>query len=106
MSQYCSNCGHELKENADVCFSCGKIVNKDRLVAKEKVVSNETQEGQAVATLSVVFGSLGFFPLIFIGSLAGFILALVGIYTGEKNYAGRSKIGLGLSIGSFAFWIL
>lgn len=27
MAKYCSNCGKELKDNADVCLHCGKIVN-------------------------------------------------------------------------------
>ena len=27
MGKYCSNCGTELKENADVCLSCGQLIN-------------------------------------------------------------------------------
>ena len=27
MAKYCSNCGSELKEGADICLKCGKIVN-------------------------------------------------------------------------------
>lgn len=27
MNKFCSNCGKELKENADVCVNCGKIIN-------------------------------------------------------------------------------
>ncbi len=26
---YCSNCGDELKENADICLSCGILVEKN-----------------------------------------------------------------------------
>ena len=31
MGKYCSNCGSELKENADVCLSCGKMLKKDNV---------------------------------------------------------------------------
>lgn len=27
MAKYCSNCGAELKDGADICLKCGKIVN-------------------------------------------------------------------------------
>lgn len=27
MAKYCSNCGSELKDGADICLKCGKIVN-------------------------------------------------------------------------------
>ena len=27
MGKFCSNCGNELKENADVCLSCGQLIN-------------------------------------------------------------------------------
>lgn len=27
MPKYCSNCGKELKEGADICLNCGKIIN-------------------------------------------------------------------------------
>lgn len=26
--KYCSNCGNELKENADVCIKCGKLLKQ------------------------------------------------------------------------------
>ena len=28
MAKYCSNCGSELKDGADICLKCGKIVNE------------------------------------------------------------------------------
>ena len=27
MPKYCSNCGKELKEGADICLNCGKVIN-------------------------------------------------------------------------------
>lgn len=29
MAKYCINCGNELKNDADVCLNCGKLVNKN-----------------------------------------------------------------------------
>lgn len=29
MNKYCSNCGSELKENADVCLGCGRLIKKE-----------------------------------------------------------------------------
>lgn len=96
MGRYCVNCGNELKENADVCLSCGKITNAYRT----------TNEGKGLATVSVVFGSLGFYPLFIIGSIVGLITSIIGINNPENQYKGRSKVGLGLSIGSLSFWVL
>lgn len=46
MAKYCSNCGSELKDGADICLKCGKIVNDSRKVeynrdpnAKSKIVA-------------------------------------------------------------------
>ena len=95
MGKYCSNCGNQLNENADVCLYCGQLINNIK-----------NTEGKGVATVSVVFGSLGFYPLVFIGSIVGLITSIVGIAKPESQYKGRAKIGLGLSIGSLCFWIL
>ena len=27
MAKYCSNCGKEVKEGADICLNCGKMIN-------------------------------------------------------------------------------
>jgi hypothetical protein len=97
MARFCSNCGNELNENTDVCLSCGHLVNTN---------IRANNQGKALATISVIFGSLGFYPLIFIGSIVGLVTSLIGINDTNNRYAGRSKIGLGLSIGSLGFWIL
>lgn len=38
--KYCSNCGSELKEGAQVCLSCGVFISKQR---KDKSISGESQ---------------------------------------------------------------
>lgn len=35
MSKFCSNCGNEVIENADVCLKCGKSLNSNTQVYKE-----------------------------------------------------------------------
>ena len=46
MGKYCSNCGTELKENADVCLSCGQLINTN--------INATSKEGKGLATVSVV----------------------------------------------------
>lgn len=114
MGKFCSNCGNELKENADVCLSCGQLINRTLsnqynvyyTTAEPILNRTSSNQGKTLATVSVVFGSLGFYPLIFIGSIVGLITSLIGINDTKNQYRGRSKIGLGLSIGSLCFWIL
>lgn len=100
--KYCPNCGKELNEGAAICLSCGHLINPPQ----NQVKSSGDSSGKVLATLSVIFGSLGFYPLIFIGSIAGFVMALVVLASDLSVYKGRAKIGLGLSIGSFVMWIL
>lgn len=94
---YCSNCGTEVNPGADICLNCGKILPKTKPIKSE--------EGKVLATLSVIFGSLGFYPLIFVGSIAGIILGAIAM---NKNdfYHKRGKIGAWLSISSLILWII
>ena len=34
--KYCSNCGKELKENADVCLNCGSYVKQTKTITRKK----------------------------------------------------------------------
>lgn len=97
---FCPNCGKEINQGALVCLSCGHAVNQQNVQA---IIQ---PRGKGLATISVVFGSLGFYPLIFIGSIVGIITGIVGINDKKNMYIGRSKIGLWLSVGSFSFWLV
>ena len=99
---FCPNCGAELKQGAAICLSCGHFVQKP----EQKPVNESTNTTSLLATLSVIFGSLGFFPLIYIGSIAGLVLSIIALNTPNKAFKERALIGLGLSIGSFLLWIL
>ena len=37
MAKYCSNCGEPLKDGADICLKCGKIVN-DKIFNQRGVI--------------------------------------------------------------------
>lgn len=102
MGKFCTNCGNALNENADVCLACGQLINTNITTYTDR----HDNQGKALATVSVVFGSLGFYPLIIIGSIVGIITSIIGLNDPNNQYRGRSKIGLGLSIGSLGLWIL
>lgn len=46
MEKYCSNCGNELKENADVCLKCGKLLN-----VKNNNSTNKKGTGLSIASM-------------------------------------------------------
>jgi len=55
MAKFCSNCGKELNEGADICLNCGKIVNENINIktnpnAKSKI---------AAGILGIVLGCFG-----------------------------------------------
>jgi len=59
MVKFCSNCGKELKENADICLNCGVLINK---VKKEKT------PGLGLSIAGMILGILSI--LIAIGSIS------------------------------------
>lgn len=106
MAKFCSNCGAELKEGADVCLKCGKGVNKDSNVnsdpnAKSKIAAGLLgiflgcfgvhnfylgYTGKAVAQLLITI--LSCFFLSFISAIWGLvegILILVGNINVDAN---------------------
>ncbi len=62
---HCTNCGHKIEENADICLGCGKFIKKDIVIAK---TNSPRQNGMSIA--SMVIGILGFlytsFPFVWI----------------------------------------
>lgn len=58
MVKYCINCGKELKENADICLNCGKIVNIEETQVKTK--TNPNAKSKIVAgILGICLGYFG-----------------------------------------------
>lgn len=97
---FCPNCGKQVNQGASVCLSCGYAINQSNV---QMIIQ---PNGKALATVSVVFGSLGFYPLFIVGSIVGLITGLIGISDKDNMYTGRSKIGLWLSVGSLSLWLL
>ncbi len=53
MNKYCSNCGAELKERADVCLKCGKLVRKSSINLQTDIP--EGRKSKIVAALLAFF---------------------------------------------------
>ncbi len=49
MSKFCSNCGNELKEGADVCLKCGKVVentsNSNNVITDSEKIDKNANTG-------------------------------------------------------------
>lgn len=54
--KYCSNCGAELKEGADICLNCGKMLNKQ----PQTKVKTKTP-GKSKGIVSLVLGIIAMF---------------------------------------------
>mgnify|MGYP000678246173 FL=1 len=53
MSKFCSNCGAEIKEGANVCLNCGKMVES------EVTVDPNAKSKMAAGLLGIFLGALG-----------------------------------------------
>jgi uncharacterized membrane protein YvbJ len=100
---FCKHCGKETIEGAVVCLSCGHLI-EDQFVKPNQ--DYRRKEGKTIATLSIVFGILGFYPLAFIGSIIGVILASIGLSDKNNEYKGNCKIGLIISLVTFFIWVV
>lgn len=80
--KYCSNCGKELKEGADVCLNCGKAIKKI-----PSTTANNTKNAKSKVTagiLAIFFGAYGVhnFYLGYTGkAVAQLILTIIGFIT-------------------------
>ncbi len=57
MNKFCSNCGKELKDGADICLNCGKNINSSQ--NDEKISKNKNPNSRAQILLIIVFILLG-----------------------------------------------
>ena len=70
MAKFCSNCGKELKENADICLKCGVLVNNKNGNSNSSDVKKKRFPIWAI--ILIVVGCIVVIPLL--------ILFLVGIF--------------------------
>lgn len=54
MDKFCSNCGKELKEGADVCLGCGAFVNQNKINTK-KNKKNKALIASFISISSLIF---------------------------------------------------
>ena len=59
MAKFCTNCGKELKEGADICLNCGKIVNKEEEKVEPKKVNPNAKSKVAAGILGIFLGCFG-----------------------------------------------
>lgn len=55
MAKFCSNCGKELKEGAQVCLECGTLVNDENT----KTVDPNAKSKIAAGLLAIFLGTFG-----------------------------------------------
>lgn len=55
MTKFCSNCGKELNDRADICLNCGKIISKE----KETKSNPNAKSKIAAGILGIVLGCFG-----------------------------------------------
>ncbi len=74
MAKFCSNCGKELNDNADICLNCGVLINKEKSkINSNKNINNSKKKGLPTwAIVLIVLGCVILIPLI--------IIILVGIF--------------------------
>ena len=65
MAKFCSNCGKELNENADICLNCGVLVNKESSkVVINKNTNNNNKKGLPTwAIVLIIIGCIVLVPL-------------------------------------------
>ena len=57
MAKYCSNCGNELKEGADICLKCGKIINSN--INNQRITDPNAKSRIAAGILGILLGCFG-----------------------------------------------
>lgn len=64
MNKFCSNCGKELKEGADICLNCGVLINKTNDVLKIKVPGKGTAiAGMVLGIVAVIWSFIALLAL-------------------------------------------
>ena len=93
MSKFCSNCGNELNDGADVCLKCGKNIRK----SDSNGISNVEEKVDKNANIGFVLGLISiiawFIPIF------GYPITICGIVfssKGLKSTAIKSKATAGL----------
>ena len=112
MGRFCSNCGKELKENADICLNCGVFVNQNSKLNKVKVPGKGLSIAGMILGIFAILMAMGNISelfeynyyyssieiiadmiMYFAVSITGVVLSIVG-FTKNKNGFNISGITL------------
>ncbi len=100
--KYCGNCGKEVNPGQAVCLNCGFALNNAQLTTQ---TSPKSDNAKTLGTISIIFGVLGFYPAVFIGSIIGLVVGIIGMNDKKSAYRGRAQAGFWISLISLFFWL-
>lgn len=83
MAKFCSNCGKELNDNADICLNCGVLVNKQESKTNNNVNIGKKKGLPVWAIVLIVLGCVVVIPLII------FIIFGVFVFNAVKDEGGK-----------------
>lgn len=98
--KYCSKCGSEIHENADICMSCGCSVNNKPVVSTAPVGQLNTKRSLLkFILLSIV--TFGIYGIVVMSSVSTDITTIASRYDGKKtmHYCLVVFIFAGLTLG-------
>ena len=81
MSNFCSNCGKEIKEDQNVCLNCGTVIKGN---------TSDSASGKAVAGLVLGLVSI----IAWLLPLIGYPVTICGIVFGAKGLKSTTKKGM------------
>jgi len=98
MEKFCSNCGKELHEGADVCLNCGKVLNKNQSNVSANFIENDDDKK---ANVGFILGLISIVAWLI--PLFGYPVTICGIVFSSKGLKSNLKksfatAGLVLSI--------
>ena len=102
MNKYCSNCGKELKEGADICLNCGVFVNKNENISMNK--QKNKIPGNGVSIAGMVLGIIAaVWTFLDITSLGGIPSSLSDFSYNTNYYVSSAYLYFWFGIGYTLF---
>lgn len=77
MAKFCSNCGKELDEKADICLNCGVLVNKENRNNSSNINNGKKKGLPTWAIVLIIVGSIILIPIIILILFSIFVFNIV-----------------------------
>lgn len=89
--KYCTNCGKPIKENADVCLSCGKLL--------KQVINKSEKRNSFYWIFSLIFGNASIISFVFsfLNSeifFLSFVFSILAIVFGGMGFLQKNKLNI------------